>query len=126
MKLHVIERVKLMAIIPFPKEGNRMAFKIIDDLQKELSFSEKEYKEFKIKEDKTTGQISWENGKEKEIEIGEIANEIICEALRKLDKAGKFDVFYYRLSQRFDIDKPQIKKDEPVKIDKPVKKVPGK
>jgi len=108
MKLHVIERIKLMQLLPFPKEGNRMTFKIIDDLQKDLSFSEKEFKEFKIKED--NGQISWESSKEKEIVIGDIANNIICEALKRLDKAGKFDIYYFKLSDKFNIDKSQKKK----------------
>ena len=104
MKLHVIERIKLMQILPFPKEGSRMTFKIIDDLQKELSFSEKEYKDFKIIENKTTGQISWKNSIEKEIEIGPIASDIICNTLSMVDKAGKFDIYYFELSKKFNLD----------------------
>ena len=116
MKLHVVERIKLMQILPFPKEGSRMTFKIIDDLQKDLSFSEKEYKDFKIVENKKTGQISWKNSVEKEIEIGPIASDIICDALTKVDKAGKFDIYYFELSKKFNLDNFLKKQEEENKV----------
>jgi hypothetical protein len=81
-----------------------ITFKIIDELQKDLSFSEKDYKDFKIVENKTTGQISWKNSIEKEVEIGPVASDIICDALSKVDKAGKFDIYYFELSKKFNLD----------------------
>jgi len=69
MKLNVLERITLLKIIPIPKEGNRMAFKMIYDFIGELSFSDQDYKDFGIIE--KDNKIKWANSENKEIEIGD-------------------------------------------------------
>ncbi len=93
MKLTVLERINLLGILP--RESNYVTFRILNDLKKELSFSEKEIKDFKIiqkyKEDGTGAQVFWDSKKEKEKEIviGPQALIIINTALQKVDKDGK-------------------------------------
>lgn len=126
MKLHVVERIKLMQILPFPKEGSRLTFQIIEDLLKDLSFSEKEHKDFKIVENKTTGQISWKNSIEKEIEIGPIASDIICNGLLEVDKVGKFDIYYFKLSKKFNLDEYLVNQQKAKELVEETKKLKSK
>ncbi len=92
MKLTVLERIQLSGILP--RESNYVTFRILSDLKKDLSFSEKEMKDLKMeqkfKED-GTGQVFWDTKREKEkdIQIGEQALIIIRVALQKVDKEEK-------------------------------------
>lgn len=97
MKLQVIERITLLQILP--KEGNYATFKILIELKSALSFTEKEYKEFKMSE--KDGIISWGASKEKEVNIGEKGKQIIQEALKKLDQENKLTEVTYKLYEKF-------------------------
>lgn len=99
MKLHVLERITLLKILP--KEGSFATFKILIELKSVLSFTEKEYKEFGIKEDSITNTIGWKSSKEKEILIGEKGKEIICNALKELDETEKLDATTFSLYTKF-------------------------
>lgn len=99
MKLNVGDRVALLKIIPLPKEGNRLTFKLIENLISEVSFSEKDFKDFGIIE--KDGMIHWGKSEDKEIEIGEKAMEIIKDVLYELDKASKLDRYTYLLYEKF-------------------------
>ena len=70
-----------------PTEGSYITFKILSDLKARLAFNEKEIKDFKIEE--KDGRVTWKKSVEKEIEVGEKAEELIKGALKKLDEAGK-------------------------------------
>jgi hypothetical protein len=85
MKLNVLERITLLQILP--TEGSYITFKILSDLKGRLAFNEKEIKEFEVKE--KDGRITWKKSDEKDIEIGEKAEEIIKGALKKVDESGK-------------------------------------
>ena len=98
-KLNVLERITLLKIMPIPKSGNRMAFKIIYDFIGELSFSDQDYKDFGIIEE--DNKIRWTNSIDKEIEIGDKILEIIQNVLKELDKAEKLDNDLYFLHERF-------------------------
>jgi hypothetical protein len=100
MKLNVLERVTLLGILP--TEGSYITFKLLTNLKSELSFSEVELKEFDIKE--SDGRIFWTKSEDKEIEIGDKAKEIIKEALKKLDEAGKINEGNASLYERFMIE----------------------
>ena len=103
MKLHVLERITLLQILP--KEGSFATFKILIELKSALSFTEKEYKEFLIKEDIITNTIGWKSSKEKEITIGEKGKEIICNALKKLSEEEKLNEVTFNLYTKF-VDRP--------------------
>jgi hypothetical protein len=87
MKLSVIDRFTLLNVLP--KEGNYLTLRIIRDLQSELSFSEDELREMNFKEE--SGAATW-NEIEKEINIGEKANDVIIGALKKADKESKLTI----------------------------------
>jgi uncharacterized protein YdgA (DUF945 family) len=83
MKLNVADRIRLLGILP--KKGNLLTLKIVSTLRDDLSFSEKEHKDFEItiKE----ARITWSNkAKEKDIEVGEQANKIIVDKLNQMNE----------------------------------------
>lgn len=97
MKLHVLERINLMGILP--SEGNLITFKILTDLKQALSFTEKEIKEFGISQ--KDDRIFWEKSEEVDILIGEQANIIIQSALKKLDAENKVNENNFSLFVKF-------------------------
>jgi hypothetical protein len=105
MKLHVGERIALMKILP--KEGNYVTFKILIELKSALSFTEAEHKLYKMIE--KNGIISWGSSKEKDINIGDKASEIICQALKVLDETGKIDANTFGLYEKFVVKGKQTK-----------------
>lgn len=106
MKLTILERITLAQILP--AESSYITLKIIDQLRQDLWFSEKELKEYNIKEtpgvDGREGQITWDNKAQlavTDIEIGAKAREVICEALKQLDEAGKINAQNSILYEKF-------------------------
>jgi hypothetical protein len=104
MEFSILERITLMGVLP--QETNYLNYKILTALRADLSFSEKEIKDFKIVEHQTGNggvTITWDNKKEKSknIEIGEKAHDIITESLKKLDKEGRITGQNASLYERF-------------------------
>jgi hypothetical protein len=99
MKLHVGERVELLKLLPMPKEADYMTFKILIDLRSALSFTEKEFKDFKIIQ--KDGKISWEKSTPKEIKIGDVVIEMIQESLKKLNEIKKLNEYSFSLYEKF-------------------------
>jgi hypothetical protein len=99
MELTILERILLLDILP--KEANYVTLKIINDLKAELSFSEKELKDFEIKE--SEGRVVWASKKAelKKIEFGERTKEIICDTLKRLDESGKINNENITLYEKF-------------------------
>jgi hypothetical protein len=100
-KLHVIERIRLMQILP--RESSYSTFKILLTLKSAISFTEEEYKEFGMREEE--GMIHWDKSEEKEITIGERALDIIRESFRELDKQKKITEAIFPLYEKFMIEK---------------------
>lgn len=100
-KLHVIERIRLMQILP--REASYSTFKILLGLKSALSFSEEEHEEFGIREE--NGMIHWNKSVEKEFEIGERALDIIKECLQELDKQKKITEAIFPIYEKFMVDK---------------------
>jgi fructosamine-3-kinase len=99
MKLNLSERLTILGILP--KEGSFVTLQIIRDLQKNLSPTEEEFKEFEIKQD--AQKIGW-NAKgaiEKEIKLGEKAQDIVVEVLKELDKNKKLSLQHVSLWEKF-------------------------
>jgi hypothetical protein len=107
MKLNVLERVTLMGLLP--AEGSLVTFRILADLRKTLSFSEKEIKECGIVQKsvlntvtgKEEGRIFWKKSIDKEITFGEQARIIINTALQKADKEEKVNEGNISLFEKF-------------------------
>lgn len=99
-KLNLNERLTLLNLIP--KESNFSTLRIIRKFTKDLGITDDEYKEFGIKQEGE--KITWkpENAeKEKEFEIGEIANQLVVSALEKLDQEKKLEQVHYTLYEKF-------------------------
>jgi len=102
MKLTILERITLAQVLP--RESNYVTLKIINDLRMELGFSEKEIKTYGIEEVPDKDQIKWNNKYEtatKEITVGAVAREVICESFKRLDKAKKINAQNSSLYEKF-------------------------
>lgn len=127
MKLNVFERTQVLQVLP--TEGDFTILKVLQDLQRNVGFSDEEHKEFNISRD--GAQVSWgpseekdakgkkkfseeENKKfaeavtkEKEIEFGVKATEIVKDALLDLDKEKKLKSAQYTIYEKFVQDKEE-------------------
>ncbi len=99
MKLDVKERMQLLNLLP--KEGNVTTLRVIFDLRRSLSFSEKELKVLKFKS--AGEQVTWDAGKAniKEITISEVPRKMIQEAFKQLDEGKKLNIEMLPLYERF-------------------------
>jgi hypothetical protein len=98
MKLDVAERIRLLGILP--EKGNLLTLKIVRTLRDELSFSEAEHKDMNIevKQDR----ITWKDGAaEKDVEIGDLAKEVITLRLRAMDEAKELTLPDIDLWEKF-------------------------
>jgi len=83
MKLDVAERIRLLGILP--EKGNLLTLKIVRELRDDLSFSEKEHKDFKIVA--KMDRITWsDDAKKKAVKIGDQAKELVEKTLKDLDE----------------------------------------
>ena len=100
MNLSVKERLVILSILP--QEGNRLTWKVQKKLEDDLGFSEEELKTYKL-ETLENGMVRWDNNgkQEKEIEIGEKANDIIILALSKLNDQNKLRKDHIDIYDRF-------------------------
>lgn len=99
MKLTVLERLILLQTLP--GQGDFTTLKIIRKLRESLSFSEEEHKELQFKQE--GGQVRWNQPQvqEKNVHIGEKANDIIVQALKKLDEQKRLTEDHYSLYVKF-------------------------
>ena len=101
MTLSIIERIQLLNLLP--TEGNIVTLRIINDVRRDLSFSEKEIKAFEIKNNPETGQIKWnpKKTKAKEIAVGDATKQIVVDVLKKLDSDKKLTNMHIPLWDKF-------------------------
>jgi len=97
MKLSVGDRLILLGIIP--QQGDFTTLKIVRNMRDELSFSEEEHKKLKFKQKE--GMTYWEKGKNKEINFGEKATDIIVAAFKKLSEQKKLRIEHMELYEKF-------------------------
>lgn len=99
MKLKVKDRLTLLGLLP--KEGDFISLKVVRQLQNDLSFSEKEIKRYKFRQEGSI--VKWDEkiAQEKEIEIGDKAKEIIANALKEMNEKKKLTLNSIDLYERF-------------------------
>ena len=106
MRLTVGERLAVQGLLP--KESNFITLRVLNRLREELSFDEDEIKALSLTE--SGGQVSWNpevDGKGIEVEIGDLATQIIHDALVALDKESKLTAQHVTLYEKFVVDSPQ-------------------
>jgi hypothetical protein len=102
MKLDVAERIRLLGILP--EKGNLLTLKIVGELRDDLSFSEKEHKDFKIVA--KMDRITWaDDAKKKAVKIGDQAKELIVKTLKELDEKEELTLADVDLWDKFVGDK---------------------
>ena len=106
LKLNVLERIILLGLLP--KDENYLTFKLITQLKADLSFSDKEIKDWGITmlED---GRVTWKKTGDKQIEIGETIETMIVEKLKTVEKEKKINDENVSLYEKFVVDR---KKEE--------------
>lgn len=101
MELLIAERLNLLMILP--QESSYSRLKLLHTLREELSFSEKEHKQFKIQD--KGNRITWDlQASEeylKDIPIGEIMFDVISKILQSLDKQEKLKDVQISLYEKF-------------------------
>jgi len=109
VKLNLMERFLVLQILP--KETNFATLKVLRLLQERLSPSEEEFKEFEIKQD--GDKIVWNSKgiEERNIEIGSKAQDIVCDALKILDKDKKLTLNHMSVYNKFVEEGKQDDKD---------------
>jgi len=104
MKLSILERIVLQGLLP--EKGDYVTYGLIKQIRTELSFTEKEIKEFKIQEvrdAKGNTQITWDDktAKLKEFTFGNKITSIIVKALEKIEKEGEINNNNVSLYEKF-------------------------
>jgi len=109
VKLNLMERFLVLQLLP--KENNFATLKIVRLLQERLSPSEDEFKEFEVKQEGE--KITWniKGNEEREIEIGAKAHDMICDALKDLDKDKKLALSHISIYDKFVEDGKEDDKD---------------
>jgi len=89
VSLNLFERLVVLALLP--AEGNFATLKIVNELKMELAPTEEEFKKAGLEAMENGGiqAKDWLAVPEKEITLGETAEKIIVDALKKLDKEMK-------------------------------------
>ena len=108
MKFSISERIGLLQILN--PEGSFVTYGIINDFRKEVSFSSKEIKDYKIVEvSNGVGgmMINWDDKleKPKEIQVGDVISSIIRKGLERLDREEKINSSTAPLYKRFVLSK---------------------
>jgi hypothetical protein len=100
MQLTIGERLNLLSILP--SEGNFLTMRLVDDLRKELGFSEQELEHINLREEE--GRLAWDPDKSapKEVEFGERSRRIVYDTLAELDKEGKMRAEHLSLCEKFE------------------------
>ena len=99
MNLIVADRLVLLSVLP--EQGDFTTLKVIRTLREALSFSEEEHKEYQFVQEGM--QVRWNDKAEqsKEVEIGEKANGIIVDILKKLNEEKKLKMQHFALYEKF-------------------------
>lgn len=107
MNLTVKERATLFSILP--REGNFKTLKTVRKLRESLALTEDENKKWGVKFE-PDGRMTWNTinpetkepiPQEADIEIGEVANEVIIEMLKKLDESKTLQEDMFSLYEKF-------------------------
>lgn len=101
-KIGVRDRLVLLAILP--ETGNLTTIKIVRELREALSFNETEHADLQMKQDGE--RLTWEEGAipARTVEVGAKGQEIIRDALGKLDKDATMTADHLDLCDMFEYE----------------------
>lgn len=116
MKLTVLERLKLLQVLPV--EGNITKLRIVRRLREALSFSEREIQLISLVE--KDGRATWENELDRDYEFKPVATALIVETLQALEASNKLTMEHLSLAEKF---LAQEQDQEDVVCDAPVNRI---
>ena len=102
MELNVLER--LLALNLLPKEGTFANLKLLRVTRENLSFSEEENKSLNFRNEGTGNEARtlWNDGlPDKDVQIGEVATQMLVKALKKLNDEEKLTPEHMTLYEKF-------------------------
>ncbi|MBA7491250.1 hypothetical protein ES702_01795 [subsurface metagenome] len=108
MKLNIPERLALLNVLP--QQGGVVTLRIVRELQNQLSFTEEEMEEYKIKNTMLPNggaTVNWnpkltaEKKDIKDIKIGKTAKSVIKQQLTRLDSQGQLHISMLPIYDRF-------------------------
>ena len=101
VKLGLLDRLVVMGLLP--QESNFATLKIVTDLQLQLGPTDEEFKKAGLAPAPNGGIIAkdWDAVEEKEFTFGEIAEGIIVDALKKMDKEKKLKREFMSVYEKF-------------------------
>jgi len=103
MILSVKERLMLLGVLP--NQGDFTTLKIIRKMREDLSFSEEEHKVLNFQNDAAKGTIAWnmetDKGIQKDVALGEKAQEIIKASLQKLNSEKRLLMDHMDVYEKF-------------------------
>jgi hypothetical protein len=97
--LTVLERLLLLRILP--RQGNLTTLRIVRDLERELSFDEGEHAALQFVN--IGDSVRWNNEADqgKDVEVGDVARELILKALREMDESETLTMDFLPLCDAF-------------------------
>lgn len=100
MQLNILDRLTLLNILA-PVEGNVVTLRVVRDLQRELSFTDDEVRDFQIVQEGS--QVRWtaESTDAREFEFNDTARKLIRDALQKISDEGKLTLQSLDLAEKF-------------------------
>jgi hypothetical protein len=101
MELTVKERLILQSMLP--KEANFTTLKLMRKLREALSFDEEEHKKLQFVQqgERLQWNMEAEQNLLKDVQIGDMMNEMIVSELKKMDKDGKLTEDHLSLYEKF-------------------------
>ena len=99
MELNIMERLLILNLDTLPKTGNIITLKIKQQLMSDVGFTEKEVKEFNIRQE--DGNVFWSpEAKPVEIEVGPEAVKLLITALESSESLNDMYIpLYDRLKE---------------------------
>jgi len=85
-----------------PEKGSFVNLGLIRQARENVSFSEKEHKDYDIKVD-ANGMVTWSDpgNSDKEIKFGEVVTEIIKKTLKAMDQKEELEERYFTVYKKF-------------------------
>lgn len=94
-----------------PEKSSSINFGLIFKAKEEMSFTQKEFDDFKIITDEK-GNITWDpasNSKEKDIKFPKVVSDIFCKVLKAIDEKEELNIRQLSLHKKFVLENTDIK-----------------
>ena len=95
--LNIGERIRLLTLLP--RTGNVVTLRVVQELSKELGFTEDEITGGTIVQEE--GRVTWPNQINRSYEFGDVAVEVMATPLKALEAAEKLTSEHLTIYEKF-------------------------